>query len=93
MTYFTWQFLGNGIFDVPIILTGYITGDSHVYASICELKDIQGENNNPITWVGDANMSVLNIVPQDDGTLTIRVNVDWGSPLFCQLKIIVASVD
>jgi hypothetical protein len=44
-----------------------------------------------VPFLGDAGMSVLNVVPQDDGTVTVRANVAWSSPLKVKLNFIIVN--
>ena len=75
------------------ILWDVIDKNSHVLASICELGDLASEErqanySGPWPFVGDARMTVHNIAP-GPGQATIRVSVDWPSPLPIYLHVVV----
>jgi hypothetical protein len=73
-------FQGNFGFPAAIV-----NRNSQVSVSITEVTAA----NQP--FLGDAGMSVLNVVPQDDGTVTVRANVAWGAPLRCALNFIIVN--
>jgi hypothetical protein len=58
---------------------------SQVVASITELNV---PDRNP--FLGDAAMSILNVVPSNQKVL-IRGIIDWGSPLDFRLNLIIAN--
>src|ERR1700709_1372102 len=77
----TWDGWGHGLFVVAFpfgIRT--ISRHSRVVASICELSQPPGEPLD-FPFIGDASMSILNIAPEDDGNVYMRINIDWGSTL------------
>jgi hypothetical protein len=73
---------GNGNFDWPVgpFPRGVISRDSIVLANICEIARIPGEPRN-LPWNGDASMEIRNIIPDDNGFVTLTVEIDWDSPL------------
>jgi len=72
---------GFGLFnlDVPFP-AGVINRNSAVLANICEIARTSAEPGD-LPWVGAANMTIWNIVPQDTGHVILRVEVDWSHPL------------
>jgi hypothetical protein len=62
-----------------------VTSRSRVAVSITEV------NAANVPFLGAAGMSVLNVIPQDDGTITVRANVAWDSPLNVKLSFIIVN--
>jgi hypothetical protein len=58
--------------------------DSQVAVSITELRT---QDNHP--FIGDANMGILNVAPDADGTVWVRGHVDWPSDLRCRLNFVI----
>jgi hypothetical protein len=75
------RFQLNFFFSDPVI----VKANSQVSVSITEV------NQNNVPFLGNANMGILNVVPQDDGTITVRGNVDWTSQLRCLLNFIIVN--
>jgi hypothetical protein len=75
------QFQLNFFFADPVI----VRSDSQVSVSISEAS---GSN---VPFLGNANMGVLNVVPQSDGTITVRGHVDHPSRLRCVLNFIIVN--
>jgi hypothetical protein len=68
---------------------GVINRHSHVLANICEVSKPEGEPEADFPFMGNATMSIHNIVPHDDGTLSVRVEVDWPSPIDVRIQFFV----
>ncbi len=81
--------VGNGVFDGNFTFpAGVINRHSHVLANICEVSAPQGEPLD-FPFQGDATMEIHNIVPKDDGTVSIRFEIDWDSPLNARVQFFV----
>lgn len=76
---------GRGVKDHVIPLPG-TTRHSTVFASITELGNIDGTGVLK-PFQGAASMQVLNIVPQDDGNVRVRVQIHWDSDLWYKVFI------
>jgi hypothetical protein len=48
-------------------------------------------DNNNTPFLGNAKMQVFNVVPQQDGTITVRYNVDWDSNLRILFNFIIVN--
>jgi hypothetical protein len=75
------QFQLNFGFGEPVI----VLSNSQVAVSITEV------NQDDVPFLGSAKMGILNVVPKDDGTITVRGNIDWPSPLRCMLNFIIVN--
>jgi hypothetical protein len=75
------QFQLNFFFGSPVI----VASNSQVAVSITEV------NENDVPFLGNANMGILNVVPQSDGTITVRGHVDHPSRLRCVLNFIIVN--
>ena len=77
----------NGVralnFGFPSIVQ--VFSNSQVSVSICEV------DGNGTPFLGLATMQVLNVVPQQDGTITVKYNVDWGSPIRVVFNFIIVN--
>jgi hypothetical protein len=62
-----------------------VNSQSQVAVSICELTE-QG-----VPFLGLANMSILNVIPHDDGTVDVRWNVAWSDLLRVRLNFIIVN--
>jgi hypothetical protein len=62
---------------------------SVVTASITELGPSGSGPMDP--YLGQANMSILNVVPDDVGNVHVRYNVDWPSDLNVQISMMYIS--
>lgn len=72
---------GNGIIDCNLQWPA-AHSDSTVVATISEAHaaGVLAGQRDARRFLGDANMSVLNVVPHDGG-VTVRVHIDWSEPL------------
>ena len=75
------QFQLNFFFADPVI----VRADSQVAVSITEVTE------QDVPFLGAANMGILNVVPQADGTITVRGHVDHPSRLRCLLNFIIVN--
>jgi len=48
-------------------------------------------DNNGTPFLGAATMQIYNVVPQQDGTITVRFNVDWSEQLRVQFNFIIVN--
>ncbi len=71
----------NIFFGSPV----QVFGNSQVSVTITEV------DRNGTPFLGAATMQVYNVIPQDDGTITVKFNVDWGSPLQILLNFIIVN--
>jgi hypothetical protein len=62
-----------------------VFANSQVSVSMTEL------DNNDTPFLGAATMQVYNVVPQDDGTITVKFNVDWHARLRVQFNFIIVN--
>lgn len=86
MTFWFIDIRGNGLFDrVFTWPAGVINRHSTVFANICEISQPQGEPLD-FPFQGSATMQIYNIVPRDDGSVSIRIGVDWDSDLNVRLR-------
>jgi len=86
MTTRTFDFMGKGPSTQTVTFPpGIVNKHSHVLASITELKIQDKDTPHP----GGAVMTVHNIVPHDDGTVSVYVNIEWGDPLLTRLTVVV----
>jgi hypothetical protein len=84
--YGEWFITRRGTFAWNFGFPDAIVNDrSQVAVSITEVNAA----NEP--FLGNAGMSVLNVVPQRDGTVTVRANVAWDSPLKVKLNFIIVN--
>ncbi|MGC2684784.1 MAG: hypothetical protein WA323_23220 [Candidatus Nitrosopolaris sp.] len=75
---------GHGIINDHINTPGSgINHNSRVVASITELTDPGGR-----PFLGDASLSVLSVAPNDDGTVDLKININWGSDLNYRVSIL-----
>lgn len=77
---------GHGVFQQILNLQGIVNSHSKVFVSITELG-VFGDELKP--FQGGANMSIYNVVPQDDGKLVVRGHIDWGNDLYYRLSVVV----
>ncbi len=86
MTTKTFDFLGIGKSTQTVTFPpGIVNKHSHVLASITELKS----QDKDTPHAGGAYMTVSNIVPHDDGTVSVYVNIEWGNSLLTRLTVTV----
>ena len=62
-----------------------VFADSQVSVTMTEL------DNNGIPFLGAATMQVFNVVPQQDGTITVKFNVDWSDSIRVRFNFIIAN--
>jgi hypothetical protein len=62
-----------------------VFANSQVSVTMTEL------DNNGTPFLGAATMQVFNVVPQADGTITVKFNVDWSDFLIVQFNFIIAN--
>lgn len=62
-----------------------VFADSQVSVTMTEL------DNNGTPFLGAATMQIFNVVPQADGTITVRFNVDWSDFLTVQFNFIIVN--
>ncbi|MBU8918873.1 hypothetical protein [Neobacillus sp. 114] len=83
-------FIGSGrahaTFDAHGSLPGVVNSSSKVFASITEIKIVDGQ---VVPWLGAANMWTLNVVPFDNGDIYIRSYIQWSEDLDFQISIVV----
>jgi hypothetical protein len=86
----TWENL-NGYLDLTLNHPD-IRWTSNVFVSLSELEEaVSSEDPTPRPMLGVASFSVLNVVPQNGG-VTVRVLVDWNSPLLTQISYLVINL-
>jgi hypothetical protein len=66
-----------------------INRNSIVVASLTEVSHPEGESFD-LPHLGAADMVVENIVPRDDGIVTFRCHIDWGSDLDIRISGFIA---
>ncbi len=62
-----------------------VFADSQVSVTMTEI------DNNGQPFLGLATMQVYNVVPQSDGTITVKFNVDWGNNILVQFNFIIVN--
>ena len=67
---------------------GVINRHSFVLANICEISKPEGQPLD-FPFIGNATMTIHNVVPHDDGTLLIRLEIDWPYPLDVRIQFFV----
>ena len=75
--------VGRGLLDFRWTGLG-VNRNSKAVASISEVTDPGGE-----PMLGNANLSVLSVSPNDAGELWIRINIDWPSDLHYKVTAII----
>jgi hypothetical protein len=75
-----WDGTGWGTFDLTFPFGAPINRHSRIVASLTEIAQPPGEGLD-YPFIGDASMRVLNIAPQDDGNVLVRVEIDFSSVL------------
>jgi hypothetical protein len=73
-------FSGQGNFIATTLPIAGVNSSTVVTGSICEF--------NQLPFSGDSWMSINNLVPNPDGTVTIYANINWNNPLACQISLI-----
>jgi hypothetical protein len=71
--------------------TSWITHGSNVLASASESSEL-ATNTDPIPhpFLGSARFTIHNVVPLDGG-VSVRMYIDWGSPLYTQVTYVVVN--
>jgi hypothetical protein len=77
-----------GRFSFPILDTG-VTRYSAVVGSITELHTLPDGGPSDVPKVGDALMYLANIGPQDDGSVHVSGSIDWPTPLYYQIALLI----
>jgi hypothetical protein len=87
-----WNIYGAGTFDLNFPMQGLANVNRHtvVLASITEISQPQGLPLD-FPFQGAATMRINNIVPLDNNSVNVRVEIDWGSTL--QARIYFAIFD
>ncbi len=85
MTPFVWNFRGHGVVDVDVPQPP-VRSDSIAVASAAELGIFGGEEQ---PFIGNASIQVVNIAPQDNGVLRVRVNIMWDNDLNVRINGVV----
>jgi hypothetical protein len=81
MQVWTWDGSGIGTFDVAFPFgTQIVNRHSKVITSICEIAQPPGEPLD-FPFIGSASIQTLNVAPQDNGNVNVRIAVNWGSSL------------
>lgn len=71
--------------------TGLINHVSNVFASASESSDLASTTDPvPHPFMGAASFQVHNVAPYDGG-VSVRLYIDWGSPLYTQVSYVVIS--
>lgn len=78
--------VGHGVFILRFNNIGGINRQSNVVASIVELR-FPGSINSP--FIGDAHMQILNVSPQDDGIVYLRVSIGWEEDLIYRVTLFI----
>ncbi|MGV9315804.1 hypothetical protein ACWDR0_27000 [Streptomyces sp. NPDC003691] len=74
---------GQGVFDQIVPTLPFITSTSRVFVSLAEI-DPNGDRK---PFMGAAPLKVYNVVPKDDHTVHLRIDIDWPEEL-----VVVASI-
>jgi hypothetical protein len=83
MTISTWWWDGHGHGTFPIAFpfgTNTVNRHSRVVCSICEIAQPPGETLD-YPFLGSASMQILNVAPDDTGTVNVLMAVNWDSDL------------
>jgi hypothetical protein len=80
---------GHGNFIQPVNIAG-VNRHSAVFATICELSQPPGEPLD-FPFIGGASMAIMNIAPQDNGTVLLWVSVNWDSDLNIRIQLLVCN--
>ncbi|MED3928599.1 hypothetical protein P4594_26500 [Priestia megaterium] len=83
---FIFDTIAHGGFERRLNLSGIVNSSSKVFVSISEIGIINGQVK---PFMGSASMEVHNVVPQDDGIVIVRGNVDWNNDLNVRLSVLV----
>jgi hypothetical protein len=79
----TWWWDGHGHGSNPVAFPfgqSLINRHSRVVCSMCEIAQPPGEALD-YPFIGAASMQILNVAPDDTGTVHVWVSVNWGSDL------------
>lgn len=83
---FVFQFADHHGFEKRLDLRGIVNSSSRVFVSITEIGVIGG------SWrpkMGAASMEVHNVVPHDDGIVTVRGFIGWERDINVRLSVLV----
>lgn len=84
----TWfQFADHQGFERRLDLTGVVNSRSTVFVSISEIG-LFGDEWKP--FMGAASMEIHNVVPHDDGIVTVRGSIGWDHDINVRLSVLVA---
>jgi hypothetical protein len=84
----TWfQFADHEGFDRRLDLTGVGNSRSRVFVSISEIGLFGGQWK---PFMGLASCEVHNVVPHDDGIVTVRGQIGWERDINVRLSVLVA---
>ena len=78
---------GHGVYTQPFIKLG-VNRHSRVVGSITEIAQPPGEPLD-FPFIGDAQMQILNIAPEDDGNVWLRISIGWDSDLNYRVTLFV----
>jgi hypothetical protein len=82
---FSFSSRGRGWINVDCNLNGIVNASSKVFVSICQVQ-ISGGQVKPAMGT---TMTISNVVPQDNGIVTVRLHIDSSSDLDFQLSVLV----
>lgn len=80
---------GTFIIEIPARLAN-VKRDNTVIASISELDLAIGEGSRDVLFIGDAEMSILNVSLREAGCILIRVHIGWKSDLDYRVSLLIA---
>ncbi len=84
----TWfQFADHHGFEKRLDLTGAVNARSRVFVSISEIGVFGGQWK---PFMGLASCEVHNVVPHDDGIVTVRGHIGWDRDVNVRLSVLVA---
>ena len=80
---------GHGVMDrVFTFPPGFIDRHKTVLANICEVSQPQGEPLD-FPFQGSSTMQIYDVVPLDNGSLSLRLGNDWDSDLNMRIRFVV----
>jgi hypothetical protein len=90
MQIWTWNAFGHGTFDLAFPFgTAVVNRHSKVVTSVCEVAAPPG---GPLDFpfIGSASIQTLNVAPEDDGAVHVRLAVNWSSNLNFRLTFFIS---
>ena len=75
---------GRQGFEKRLNLSGFVNSSSVVMVSISGNRSVFGDRLLP--FQGSASMSIANVVPHDDGIVTVRGHIGWDRDLIFRLQ-------